>query len=824
MKKTEIFPVTGMSCAACAVRVGKTLQQQKGVEDANVNYASASVRVTYDTSVCTAEILKTAVQNAGYDLITEEKPGENQAEEAAQKNYRQLVRQTTASVVLAVPVVILSMLFMDSEPVKYVVWALSTVVVFLFGRRFYINAWRQLRHGSANMDTLVASSTGIAYLFSLFNLFFPEFWTSRGMEPHLYFESSAVIIAFILLGRTLEDRAKRKTSSAIRSLMGLQPKTVTIITESGERTVPVESTMAGDIILVRPGERIAVDGTVVSGESYVDESMLTGEPLPAFKKSGDAVFAGTVNQKGGFRFKAEKTGQDTMLAQIIRMVQDAQGSKVPVQQLADRISAVFVPVIMSIAVIVFFAWWIFAPEEGLAHGISSMITVLIIACPCALGLATPTAIIVGIGKGAENGILIKDASALETARKVDTIVMDKTGTVTEGHPALVGLYWRRDTPALRSVLLSLEKLSGHPVGEAVAKALDVEKTVDITGFETVPGRGVCGMANGEKYFAGNREMLVENRIAIPSDIEKKTSQWIEEGKTVVWFSDSSEAVAAAAVSDRIKESSVKAVETLGEMGIKVCMLTGDNERSAAATARETGIHEYVAGMLPQDKALFIKKLQAEGHCVGMIGDGINDSAALAQADLSIAMGKGSDIAMETAMITILSSDLMKIPDTVRLSRLTLRTIHQNLFWAFIYNIIAVPIAAGVLYPLNGFLLNPMIGGAAMAFSSVSVVTNSLRLKGKKLHSGKCSGRQDTSVQETILKKDNKMKKEFKVDGMMCNHCRTHVENALNSMEGVSATVTLDPPVATVEADYEISVQELQKAISEKAGDYTIHEI
>ena len=348
--------------------------------------------------------------------------------------------------------------------------------------------------------------------------------------------------------------------------------------------------------------------------------------------------------------------------------------------------------------------------------------------------------------------------------------------------------------------------------------------MDITGFETVPGRGVCGMANGEKYFAGNRKMLVENRIAIPSDIEKKTSQWIEEGKTVVWFSDSSEAVAAAAVSDRIKEYSVKAVETLGQMGIKVCMLTGDNERSAAATARETGIHEYVAGMLPQDKALFIKKLQAEGHCVGMIGDGINDSAALAQADLSIAMGKGSDIAMETAMITILSSDLMKIPDTVRLSRLTLRTIHQNLFWAFIYNIIAVPIAAGVLYPLNGFLLNPMIGGAAMAFSSVSVVTNSLRLKGKKLHPGKCSGRQDTSVQETILKKDNKMKKEFKVDGMMCNHCRTHVENALNSMEGVSATVTLDPPVATVEADREISVQELQKAISEKAGDYTIHEI
>lgn len=824
MKKTEIFPVTGMSCAACAARVGKTLQQQKGVEDANVNYASASVRVTYDTSVCSAENLKTAVQNAGYDLITEEKPGENPAEEAARKNYRQLVRQTAASVVLAVPVVILSMLFMDSEPVKYIVWALSTVVVFLFGRRFYLNAWRQLRHGSANMDTLVASSTGIAYLFSLFNLFFPEFWISRGMEPHLYFESSAVIIAFILLGRTLEDRAKRKTSTAIRSLMGLQPKTVTLITESGEKTVPVESTMAGDIILVRPGERIAVDGSVVSGESYVDESMLTGEPLPAFKKNGDAVFAGTVNQKGGFRFRAEKTGQDTMLAQIIRMVQDAQGSKVPVQQLADRISAVFVPVIMTIAVIVFFAWWIFAPEEGLAHGISSMITVLIIACPCALGLATPTAIIVGIGKGAENGILIKDASALETARKVDTIVMDKTGTVTEGHPALVGLYWKRDTPALRSVLLSLEKLSGHPVGEAVAKALGDEKTVDITGFETVPGRGVFGMANGEKYFAGNREMLVENGIAIPSDIEKKASQWIEEGKTVVWFSDSSEAVAAAAVSDRIKESSAKAVETLGQMGIKVCMLTGDNERSAAATARETGIHEYVAGMLPQDKALFIRKLQAEGHCVGMIGDGINDSAALAQADLSIAMGKGSDIAMETAMITILSSDLMKIPDTVRLSRLTLRTIHQNLFWAFIYNIIAVPIAAGVLYPLDGFLLNPMIGGAAMAFSSVSVVTNSLRLKGKKLHAGKCSGRQDTSVQETILKKDNKMKKEFKVDGMMCNHCRTHVENALNSMEGVSATVTLDPPVATVEADREISVQELQKTISEKAGEYTIHEI
>ena len=840
--KKETFKITGMSCASCAARVGKVLNGHDGVEEANVNYASAEASITYDPETCTPEGLQKAVQDAGYDLLIDN--DEVSAETAEKKNYDTLKRQTIAAIVLAVPIMVLSMAFMDSKPVKYIVWALSTVSVFWFGRRFFVNAWRQMRHGSANMNTLVACSTGIAYLFSVFNLLFPDFWRSRGIEPHLYFESSAVIVAFILLGRLLEERAKHKTSSAIRGLMGLLPKTVTVATPSGEKTIPIESTQAGDIIIVRPGERIAADGTVTSGESYVDESMLTGEPVPVLKSEGTKVYTGTMNGKGAFRFRADKTGKDTMLSQIIRMVQDAQGSKVPVQQLVDKIAGIFVPAIICIAVIVFAAWWAFAPENGFVHGILAMITVLIIACPCALGLATPTAIIVGIGKGAEYGILIKDASALETAKDIDTVILDKTGTVTEGHPAVTDEWWNSDKENGRQILAALEKLSEHPLAEAIVKAYgtgetetvngsiaDGHEAKKISGFENIPGKGVKGCADGKTFFAGNRELLYTNGISIPETLEQKASVWASEAKTVIWFADSSEALAAIAVTDKIKDTSAQAIAQLDKMGITVIMLTGDNEASAAATAAKVNIRHWRSGMLPQDKALFVKEMQEKGHKVAMTGDGINDSAALAQADLGIAMGKGSDIAMETAMITILPSDLMKIPEAVQLSRLTIRTIRQNLFWAFIYNLIAVPIAAGALYPINGFLLNPMIGGAAMAFSSISVVSNSLRLKRKRLEPAS-SAKAGEQLQEQcpvseeciISKNDNGMKKNFKVDGMMCNHCRTHVEKALNSIEGVNATVTLEPPVATVEADREISLAELQEVVSDKAGDYTLSEM
>ena len=712
MQKKEVFPVTGLGCAACAARVSKVLNAQPGVIEANVNYASATAMVCYDTDKCTPELLGKAVADSGYGLITDVENEEDAAEKERLKQYRALKWQTVGAVVGTVPVFVLSMFFMDLRWGQWVAFVLSATVVFVFGSRFHINAWRQLGNRAVNMDTLVACSTGVAWMFSTFNLLFPGFWLSRGIEPHLYFEAASVIIAFILLGRLMEAKAKHKTNKAIRTLMGLRPKMVTIVSQDGtEKEVPVQWAHAGDTVVVRPGERVAVDGTVFSGASYVDESMLSGEPVPVMKQSGDKVFAGTINQKGAFRIKADKTGQDTVLAQIIRMVQDAQGSKAPVQNLVDKVASVFVPVIMGIAVTVFLAWWVFAPEDGFTHGLLAMITVLIIACPCALGLATPTALIVGIGKGASNGILIKDATSLEVARNIDMVILDKTGTVTEGRPEVTDCLWASGTgDGDRMVLSGLERLSEHPLAEAVVRFLGMECQVEISGFENIPGRGVLGMSEGRRYLAGSLELLRSEGIEVDTAMLKEAGRWQNEARTVVWFADQDRSLAVLAVTDRIKPTSAAAVARLRDRGIRTVMLTGDNEASAAAVARQTGIDEFRAGVLPQDKAMYVKQLQAEGHRVAMVGDGINDSAALAQADLSIAMGGGSDIAINAAMITVLSSDLMRVPEAVRLSQLTVRTIRENLFWAFIYNIIAVPVAAGILYPVNGFLLNPMIGG------------------------------------------------------------------------------------------------------------------
>lgn len=714
---------------------------------------------------------------------------------------------------------------MDMPYANPIMWTLSTPIVFWLGRGFFSSAWKQLRHGSANMDTLVAISTGTAYLFSLFNMLFPAFWLSRGIHPHVYFEAASVIIAFILLGRLLEEKAKGNTSTAIKKLMGLQPKTVTVVGNE-ERIVPIEQIRPGDIILVKPGERIAVDGIVTEGSSYVDESMLSGEPVAVSKQKDAKVFAGTINQKGSFRFRAEKVGTDTLLAKIIHMVQDAQGSKAPVQQLVDKIAGIFVPTIIGIAVLAFIVWMMLDGTGGFTHGLLAFVTVVIIACPCALGLATPTAIMVGIGKGAERGILIKDAESLEIAQKVNTVVLDKTGTVTEGKPVVSKLVWNTPTttpnPSISSkdvlpdIFYSLEKLSEHPLADAVVNHLKESASIDdIQDFETITGKGVKGRTQGRIYFAGNLKLLEENRIAISRSLREEATRLTAKAQTVIWFADEENALAIAGITDRIKETSIRAVDELRAAGIEVHMLTGDNEATAREIARKAGIAHYQASVLPQDKAAFISRLQAEGRKVAMVGDGINDSAALAQADLSIAMGGGSDIAMDVAKMTIISSDLTKIPEALRLSRLTVRTIRQNLFWAFIYNIVGVPIAAGILYPINGFLLNPMIAGAAMAFSSVSVVSNSLLLKRKKIHKREENKKVEPST-ETI------MKKEFKVEGMMCNHCRMHVEKALNSMEGVHATVTLNPPVAIVEfSDGEKTLEELQKAVTEEAGDYTL---
>jgi Cu2+-exporting ATPase len=582
------------------------------------------------------------------------------------------------------------------------------------------------------MDTLVALSTGIAYIFSVFNMLFADFWHQRGLHAHVYFEAAAVIIAFILLGKLLEEKAKGNTSSAIKKLMGLQPKTVIVIQADGtEKQTAIEDVNAGDIILVKPGEKIAVDGTVVSGNSYVDESMLSGEPVPVLKKENEKVFAGTINQKGSFQFKAVKVGKETMLAQIIKMVQDAQGSKAPVQKLVDKIAGIFVPVVIGIAILTFILWFFLGGENGVVQGLLAAVTVLVIACPCALGLATPTAIMVGVGKGAENGILIKDAESLELAKKVNAIVLDKTGTITEGRPQVTGIQWLNNDDATKDVLLSIEKQSEHPLAEAVVKNLEGVSTTLLSNFDSITGKGAKADYNSDTYYVGNKKLLAENNITIADQLQKQADEWGTQSKTVIWFANSKQALSVIAISDKIKETSVQAIKEMQDADIELYMLTGDNEATAKAIAEQTGIKHYKAEVLPQHKADFVKELQQQGKVVAMVGDGINDSTALATADVSIAMGKGSDIAMDVAKMTIISSDLTKIPQAIRLSKQTVSTIKQNLFWAFIYNLIGIPIAAGILYPINGFLLNPMIAGAAMALSSVSVVSNSLRLKWKK---------------------------------------------------------------------------------------------
>lgn len=817
----ESFPVIGMSCASCASRVDKTLNRQAGVKQASVNYASAMALVEYDCQLTNPETLQRAVQEAGYDLHIVHEEAVDEVEKAQKQHYESLKRRAIYALATSIVIMLIGLFFSHYPFVPYLMWALATPVVFWFGRDFFRNAWKQLKHGATNMDTLVALSTGIAYLFSVFNLLFPEVWTSKGITPHVYFESAAMIIGFILLGRTLEARAKSQTNTAIKKLMGLQPQSVTIVEDGQTKVIPIQQIAQGMQLIVKPGERIAVDGIVTEGNSYVDESMLSGEPIPVSKEQGSKVFAGTINQKGAFRFRAERVGSDTLLAHIIHLVQDAQGSKAPIQKLVDKVAGIFVPTIIGIAVLSFLVWWLLDPSEGFTHGMLALVTVLIIACPCALGLATPTALMVGIGKGAEHGILIKDAESLEVAKNVDAIVLDKTGTITEGKPKVNALFWDpllTDTLLYKQIFRALEKLSEHPLAEALVQYLP-ETDVVVSEFESLTGMGVKGCHEGVTYYAGNQRLMEQQGLTSSPFLQAKAQQMSTEAQTVIWLASEHQILAVAGISDPVKATSQTAITELQKLGISVYLLTGDGEETAKAISTKLGLQHYQAKVLPHEKAAFVKDLQQQGHIVGMVGDGINDSAALAQADLSIAMGSGSDIAMEVAGMTIIASDLQKIPAALTLSKLTVRTIHQNLFWAFIYNLISVPIAAGVLYPICGFLLNPMIGGAAMALSSVSVVSNSLLLKRKRIEPEK-----DIEPIIEPIKEEKTMKKTFKVSGMMCQNCRKHVEKALNSMDGVSAIVTLDPPVAEVEfTGAERTLEELQAFVTEEAGDYTLSE-
>ena len=733
-KQKKIFYVTGMMCAGCAATVENTVAGQKGVEEARVNFAASTIMVDYDVAEVTPVDLQQVVRAAGYDLLIDD---EDKVEDIQQKEFCQLKRNTLGSVVLSLPVFIIGMFFMHMPYGDWIMLVFTLPVVLIFGRSFFINAWLQLKHGRASMDTLVAVSTGIAFLFSLFNTFYPEYWTNRGLEAHVYYEASSVIIALILLGRLLESRAKNKTSSAIRKLMGLQPKMVVRVSEDGsEHEIPVKAVQFGDVLLVKPGGRIPVDGTVKEGISYVDESMITGESLPVEKVSGMKVYAGTMNQKGSFRFVAERVGSETVLAHIVKMVQEAQGSKAPVQRLVDKIAGIFVPVVIGIAVFTFVVWMIVGGELAFTHALLTSITVLVIACPCALGLATPTAIMVGIGKGAEYNILIKDAESLELLYKTTAVVLDKTGTITEGHPVVTGVLWKEgvDVDRLAPILMALESKSEHPLADAVVAYLSskgIKGALSGT-FESITGLGIKGSVEGREFWVGNKRLMEGNTLVFAPEQLEKADAYRREGNTVVYFAGGGQILAVIAIADQIKKGSACAVIKLRKAGIKVYMLTGDNEVTARAVVEQVGLKEYRSEMMPSDKALFVKELQSKGEVVAMVGDGINDSQALAQADVSIAMGRGSDIAMDVSKITLIRSDLNAIPDALKLSRRTVRTIRQNLFWAFIYNVIGIPVAAGVLYPCCGFLLNPMIAAAAMAFSSVSVVTNSLRLKAGRM--------------------------------------------------------------------------------------------
>jgi Cu2+-exporting ATPase len=734
----ENYPVTGMSCASCAVSVESLLKSIEGVQNAGVNFANSTAFAVYENDIVQPEALQSALQSIGYNIIINSHDPYTEHEELQQQEYEKVKHRFIGSAILALPVFVIGMFLPHIPYGHWVSMALTIPVLFYFGGHFFKNSIKLARHGQTNMDTLVALSTGIAFAFSLFNTIYPQFLQSRGFEAHVYYEAAAVIVAFISLGKWLEEKAKSNTSTALKKLMGLQPKNVKVIVDEKEIEMPVNDVKAGQIVMVRPGEKIPLDGDVTMGHSFVNESMITGEPIPVKKTAGQKVFAGTLNQKGAFRFRTTRVGSETLLAQIIQTVREAQGSKAPVQKLADKIAGIFVPTVIGISIFTFVVWMLWGGANAFTHALLTSISVLVIACPCALGLATPTAIMVGVGKGAENGILIKDAESLELAHKVDTVVLDKTGTITEGRPEVIDESWdthtKNEVQQWQAVIAAIESQSEHPLAGAITHAYrdEVSAIAKVENFESLTGRGICAAVNQQSYFIGNLKLMAEKNISITSKMKVKAREWQNKAYTVVYFANQYKTIGLIAIADAIKETSATAISHLQQQNIEVYMLTGDNAETAAAVANQVGISNYKTEMLPQAKADYVNQLRKNGKTVAMVGDGINDSTALASADVGIAMGKGADIAMDVAKITLISSDLILLPKALTLSAKTVVGIRQNLFWAFIYNLVGIPIAAGVLFPFTGFLLNPMIAGAAMAFSSVSVVLNSLRLKAAKI--------------------------------------------------------------------------------------------
>ena len=756
LPETATLDIEGMTCASCASFVEKSLSRTPGVQSAIVNFATEQATVHYLPDQATPAALKAAVVDAGYG-VTERAPDTSAAERNAETDrqkalaYQKLKRRFGVAVGLAVVIMTLSMLMLwpsmmarvNMQWLNYGLLLLTLPVLLYSGREFYSSAWNGFKHRAANMDTLIAVGTGAAFCYSLAATVVPGFFTSRGLVPEVYYDTTATIIALILLGKVLELRAKTQTSAAIRSLMGLQAKTARVLRPGGEEVdVPIEQVQLGDVVVVRPGEKVATDGLITEGQSSLDEAMLTGESLPVEKKTGDPVFGATLNKTGSFRFRVTKVGADTMLAQIVQLVQDAQGSRAPIQRLADKISAIFVPTVVVIAILTFVVWFDFAPVgTRLPLALVNFVAVLIIACPCALGLATPTAIMVGTGKGAEHGVLIRNAEALEKAYQVTTVLLDKTGTITRGEPAVTdfltpNLAPNQDAARLLQVVAAVERQSEHPLAAAVvryATAQEVATKLVATEFRAVAGKGAAATVDGQAVLIGNRRLLSDEGATLSPALAAQAEQLLSHAKTVLYVAIAGQTVGLIGVADTVRDTSAAAIQRLQALGIEVVMMTGDNPQTAAQVAGQVGITRFFSEVLPHDKASKVKELQAEGRVVAMVGDGINDAPALAQADIGLAIGSGTDVAMEAAGITLMRSDLNGVVTAIELSRQTMRTIKQNLFFAFIYNTLGIPIAAGVLYPFFGVLLSPMLAAGAMALSSVSVLTNSLRLRSFNNH-------------------------------------------------------------------------------------------
>ena len=736
------LPIQGMNCASCVQKIEKALLQTKGVTKAVVNIATEKAKVEYLPSETSFEEIKKAIKSTGHRVL-EVAPSEGIEDPERmirEREYRKLKIKLIVGIILGLIIFLGSSRhwfpwvpsFLNNF---YVLWMLATPVQFWIGWQFYKGALGAFKHRNADMNTLITVGTSAAYIYSVTATLFPSFFKAGGIKPEVYFDTSALIIVLIILGRLLEARAKGQTSEAIKKLMGLQPKTARVIREGKEEDIPIEEVLVGDVILVRPGEKIPVDGIVKEGKSAVDESMITGESIPVTKEPGSEVIGATINKTGSFKFEATKVGKDTALAQIIKLVQDAQGSKAPIQRLADVISGYFVPIVISMAIATFIIWFNFGPFPALTFALLNFVAVMIIACPCALGLATPTAVMVGTGKGAEKGILIKGGESLETAYKLDTIVFDKTGTLTKGEPEVTDIVTKnaQSEEIILKYAASAEKASEHPLGEALIKRAGERKIElqDPKNFKAIEGHGVEAKVNGKDVLLGNVKLMKKRQIEV-SDLEAKAEELASDGKTPIYISLDGKAAGLIAVADTLKENSLPAVKKLKKLGLEVVMLTGDNKKTAEAIARKAGIERVLSEVIPEDKVHEIKRLQSGGRKVAMVGDGINDAPALAQADVGIAIGSGTDVAMEASDITLIKGDLRGVVFAIELSKRTIRVIKQNLFWAFFYNTAGIPIAAGVLYPFFGILLNPIFASVAMAFSSVSVVSNSLRLRRIKL--------------------------------------------------------------------------------------------